>query len=72
VGACDSVWQAIDVYLHRHHPEKLPQFYKNWGVNMDWVNPRSQYQPGDKPENFLAKDNLLLKHLVIHRPDLFL
>jgi hypothetical protein len=69
VGALDSVWQAINVYLQINHPEMLSKFYDLWGTNMDWVNPTSTYNPGDGPIE--PSDNLLLQNLLIERPDLF-
>ncbi|TEB32059.1 hypothetical protein FA13DRAFT_1790908 [Coprinellus micaceus] len=36
VGSLDSAWATVCKYLGMHHPRKLNDFYRRWGVNDEW------------------------------------
>jgi hypothetical protein len=65
VGALDSVWVAVYIYICRNHPHLLDTFMKIWGHNEDWVTPGSKVTEG------YSQPDLLLKHLALRGPHLF-
>jgi monoamine oxidase len=70
VGALDSAWVAVYIYLFRHHWTLIPKFQQIWGSNPDWITPGPRFDPTRAPPTDAVHD-LLLKHLVLRRPELF-
>lgn len=66
------------------YPEKLPEFFKNWGSNAEWDDAPEEDQPaggpapwttpGDEPlpqPDSKPRNSLYLKHLIRRKPELF-
>ncbi|KAF8638781.1 hypothetical protein AX16_010432 [Volvariella volvacea WC 439] len=66
VGALDSAWRAVNEYLTLNYQQLLPKFYAEWGTNEEWT--KKSTKPGKAPD---VQDDLLLEHLILHRPHLF-
>ena len=71
VGALDSAWRAVhEMLLFPAFQSYQEKFFKNWGLNPEWIKasaaPRA---PGDVLN---PKDNLVLEHLALTHPHLFL
>ncbi|KEP46404.1 L-amino acid oxidase [Rhizoctonia solani 123E] len=74
-GALDSAWRAVSELLtDPRNPwgDRLEKFYKNWGVNPEWVSKTDKHGlPVLKDGKIDRQDDLLLKHMVLTHPALF-
>lgn len=66
VGALDSAWVAVYIYLLRNRPDLIHVFRRIWGDNSDWITPGQVPKEGEAPVH-----DLLLKHLQLRAGGLF-
>ncbi|KAF8876585.1 hypothetical protein BD779DRAFT_1560216 [Infundibulicybe gibba] len=70
VGALDSAWRAVKeilVLVYGPSSEQVKKFHEMWGYNEEWTPvPAVPNQDGDD-----FGDDLLLRHLLFNRPEVF-
>ena len=74
VGALDSAWRAVHEILlvTPQWRYKLDEFYKKWGFNEEWIDPKASLDTSRGGEEEVdPKDNMFLKLLLVHCPELF-
>lgn len=72
-GALDSAWRAVHEMLHvspAFEPYRQ-KFFDNWGTNLEWIKPPAGPGTGAAAGMPDPKDNLLIHHLLLKRPELF-
>jgi hypothetical protein len=82
-GALDSAWRAVsEMLVFPGYQQYKGAFYKNWGVNAEWLNtapPAPRGPDGDAPTTLPVfkggqpqiDEDLLLRHMMLTRPELF-
>ncbi|TDL14703.1 amine oxidase [Rickenella mellea] len=68
-GALDSAWRAVaEMLLFPAFNKYQEKFYKDWGMNPEWLKSSNTYNKGKIPK---VEDSLLLAHMAVTRPEMF-